>query len=409
MTNKKDTADELIVIGDGQTIQGNVENEMEGFGVTGMPFDPEKIDVKTKSLTLDSLMKRLKHNEIELAPDFQRRAGLWSDEKKSRLIESILLRIPVPVFYFAEQSIEDYWLIVDGLQRLSTLKEFIDEDKPLVLRNLEYLSELENKTWHDLPRLYKRRFEEYEITVHIIQPVVDNKVMTSIFRRINTGGLPLSDQEIRHALFQGNGTTWLEKLAKTPQFLVSTNGKIDDKRMEDRECILRYFAFQSYGWEKYRLTKDSRDYHSLGTFLDLAMERLNSASAQDLNLWEQDFVKASTAASEILGKYAFRKIYRNGSILRRGPINKALYEAWMTALTELTDSQISYLIDYKDQVIEKFEQELQANHATESSEENLNELANSIDLMTSISANTGDTLRVHARHRIIRNVLRSCL
>ncbi|WP_185633833.1 DUF262 domain-containing protein [Burkholderia sp. Bp9012] len=395
---------DLLLVEGGQTT--SVEEENAGAGVPHVPFDPEKLDVKTKPLTLDSLVKRLTHNEIELSPDFQRRAHLWTNERKSRLIESILLRIPLPVFYFAAKD-ADHWLVVDGLQRLSSIQQFVlNKSDPLVLSGLEYLTDLEGKKWSDLPRSYVRRFEEYEITVHIIQPVHDKTVMTSIFRRINTGGLPLSDQEIRHALFQGPGSEWLGRIVEHPMFKASTEGKIDDSRMEARECILRYLAFYTYGWENYSLSREDAGYNTLGSFLDRAMERLNLASDQDRDKWEDDFIRASTAAKNILGRYAFRKVYATDSGIRRGPINKALYEAWMVSLTDLTEKQIQRLVTSKGRVLETFERVLHA----QSTEENRSSGSGApVTLMSAISATTGDTARVHCRHRVIREILKECL
>lgn len=406
MSQEEDNVPDLITVESGQTVASDVEEEQAGTGVPGMPFDPEKIDVKTKPLTLDSLVKRLMHKEIDLSPDFQRRANLWTDIKKSRLIESILLRIPLPVFYFADQG-NDAWLVIDGLQRLSSIRQFVlDKEEPLRLTGLEYLTDLENKTWDQLPRNYVRRFEEHEITIHIIQPVVDKTVMTSIFRRINTGGLPLSDQEIRHALFQGKGTDWLAKLSSDKTFLDSTERKINDSRMEARECILRFYAFYSFGPDRYSLTKESTSYYSLGTFLDRAMERLNAASDSDLENWEQIFVNASDAARRVLGRYAFRKVYRTESGLRRGPINKALYEAWMVALADLNSEEINVLTQKKDDLLALFEKALHPDDSHESSDISTSK---NLDLMLAVSANTGDTARVHFRHRTIKSLIQKCL
>lgn len=82
------------------------------------PFDPTLIRVETKPLSMDLLISRIKNKEIDLMPDFQRKAGIWSDAAQSRLIESMLIRIPLPAFYM-DASDEDEWLVVDGLQRLT--------------------------------------------------------------------------------------------------------------------------------------------------------------------------------------------------------------------------------------------------------------------------------------------------
>ena len=106
----------------------NIENEnilMED------PFNPQDIDIKTKPMSLDNIIKRLREEEIDLAPDFQRQGNLWPTEKQSQLIESILIKLPLPAFYF-DGSDDNKWLVVDGLQRLSAIKNFV-VDKTMAL------------------------------------------------------------------------------------------------------------------------------------------------------------------------------------------------------------------------------------------------------------------------------------
>ena len=112
------------------------------------------------------MLRRINEKALDLAPDFQRHADLWKDDVKSRLIESIIIRIPLPAFYI-DGTNEESWLVVDGLQRLSALRQFISDksDKRLKLTGLEYLNELEGKTYEDLDRKYQRRIEETQVTL----------------------------------------------------------------------------------------------------------------------------------------------------------------------------------------------------------------------------------------------------
>jgi uncharacterized protein with ParB-like and HNH nuclease domain len=138
---------------------------------------------------------------------------------------------------------DDRWLVVDGLQRLSTLDRFYNKNE-LRLRNLEFLRELEGKTFDELPRRFQRQIEDKtRLNIYIIQPDTPSRVKFTIFYRINTGGLFLTAQEIRHALFQGESTKLLQELASTPEFKNATTNSIRSKRMDDREAILRFLAF----------------------------------------------------------------------------------------------------------------------------------------------------------------------
>lgn len=126
------------------------------------PFDPELIRVETRPMTIDLLLRRISYEELDLTPDFQRKDGIWNPRTKSRLIESILIRIPLPAFYM-DATDEDKWVVIDGLQRLTTLKMFVN-DQSLKLSDLEFLTHLEGKTFNDLPRNLQRRINETQVT-----------------------------------------------------------------------------------------------------------------------------------------------------------------------------------------------------------------------------------------------------
>jgi len=319
-------------------------NDDEGINE---PFDPMKIRVDTRKITIDLVLKRIEYDELDLAPDFQRQAGIWTNDAKSRLIESILIRIPLPAFYI-DATNDDKWLVIDGLQRLTALKQFIF-DKTLTLTGLQYLTELENKKYDELPRKYQRRILETELTLSTIETGTPPAVKYNIFRRINTGGLPLSPQEIRHALNQGIATKFLTRLAHFPEFTKVTNfdKSKKTKRMIDREFILGFLAYSIFGYQKYS-EFDSRD----DFFVETMIEINKKSSESDLNNLEHKFKKAMIAAYEIFGDDAFRKIAKKTS--RRSPINQALFEAWSVTLSQLNDSELELLKQRKDDLITKF-------------------------------------------------------
>ena len=121
------------------------------------PFDPEKIKIRTVNIVVEQLVSRIRYEEIDLAPDFQRLRGIWKEERKSRLIESLLLRIPIPLFYVAADKSET-WSVVDGIQRMSTIYDYVDGHFPL--SQLEYLSWLDGRKHDNLPRPMQRRISE---------------------------------------------------------------------------------------------------------------------------------------------------------------------------------------------------------------------------------------------------------
>ena len=142
----------IEVVDDGSEI----ENEDLSLPVPEIrPFDPSKIDIDMKTMELSSIIERLEYNEINMNTDFQRKSGLWTKIQKSQLIESLLLRIPIPAFYF-DGGIKDNWLIIDGLQRITALKEFV-VDGTLELSGLEFFHDLEGMKYAELPRTFIRR------------------------------------------------------------------------------------------------------------------------------------------------------------------------------------------------------------------------------------------------------------
>lgn len=346
------------------------EDEKKGDAVIVHPFDPTKIDIRPQPLTILSLIKRLESEpmRIKLDTEFQRKANLWTIVAQSRLIESLLVRIPLPAFYFDATS--DTWLIVDGLQRISALKNFIIE-KNFKLTGLEYLKDFNDKGWADLPDYLRTRVEETAITAYIINPGTPKEVKFNIFKRINTGGLVLSAQEIRHALNQGAASKLVADLASYPEFLKAMGGSVPSDRMEDRDYTTRFLAFY-LNWKNYQ--------PDLESFLNNGMATANTKSEAELEAIKLVFKKAMKAAFDIFDRYAFRKKYEPEE--RRKPINKALFECISVSLANISEDNIKLLVQRKYEVDRRLM--LLCNDDRE--------------FYLSISSSTGDTLSVNRRH-----------
>ena len=317
----------------------NIENEnilMED------PFNPQDIDIKTKPMSLDNIIKRLREEEIDLAPDFQRQGNLWPTEKQSQLIESILIKLPLPAFYF-DGSDDNKWLVVDGLQRLSAIKNFV-VDKTMALSGLEFLKKLEGFKFEDLPRAYQRQIEEAEIMAYIINPGPPEDVKFNIFKRINTGGLVLAAQEIRHALNQGVPAKFVAELANLHEFKQATGWVIATDRMLDREFVTRFIAFYINSPADYK--------PDLDTFMSKSMGQLKYKTEEELASIKTNFIEAMKLASAIFSRLAFRKVY--DITARRKPINKALFEVWSVELAKLTNKEKELALNRKQEILDGF-------------------------------------------------------
>jgi hypothetical protein len=321
-----------------------IEKEIPEELNIAVPFDPDQIEVTTKTMTIDLILSRIASGAIDLQPDFQRRWGIWSTRRQSRLIESLLLRIPLPTFYAAEDASEN-WEVVDGIQRLSTVARFIQpellQDEGFALEGLEYLHEFEDKHYNGLSLRLQRRLRETELVVHLIRHGTPLDVKFNIFARINTGGMALTAQELRHAIIPGNARTILEQWARSSEFKQATADSIRDERMEDRELVLRFIAFWITAYEEYR-DKD------LDSFLAETMKRLNVLPEDEVQTIRDRFNRAMTAAYELFGTDAFRKRYRADG--KRSLINKALFETFSVNLAKLSDQEIVRLVQNGDQL-----------------------------------------------------------
>ena len=309
------------------------------------PYDPDKIRVDTKSFSLHQIYDMISRGDINLTPDFQRNL-VWDSQRKSRLIESILMRIPLPMFYFAQDD-EGRISVVDGLQRLSTIRDFMDNE--FQLRKLEYLSEKCNGkvyTHKDSAKAidakYYRWFNMTQITVNVIDPSSPFKLKYDIFRRINTGGQPLNAQEIRNCLSSDELRNALREMANLTSFKEATGYSIKDVRMEAQELALRFIMFH----RKYTQDKTLSNYTgNIEAELNTLTETLSKDKKFDYSYYINLFDSAMQNAHYLFGRYSFRKckIEHISSNAYRQLINKALFVSWGVLLSKYNPDRLKDL------------------------------------------------------------------
>lgn len=342
------------------------------------PFSTKDIKIIAAPILLPSLINRLKYDEIGV-PEFQRNGDLWTPTVMSRLIESILLKLPLPVFYF-DVSDPDKWQVVDGLQRLSTIKSFF-VDKNLKLKKLQFLSKLEGNRCDDLERGFQRTIDETSFLTYQIEAQTPKAVRYSIFNRINTEATPLNAQEIRQALNQGAGLVFLKEICDHEVFKNVVG--VDSKRMLDRELVLRFIAFQLSDYQEFNLMRE---------FLDNAMEKLSTQTPEQLRHLKHQFIEVLQFSETILGEgHRFRRSIIAGTKGTKR-LNQSLFDVITVCFSEIKDKE--RLINKRQMFMTEFKALLD------------NEKG---EFFKSITSGTSSKTAIETRFRIMRQLIKELL
>ena len=278
--------------------------------------------------TAETIVNQIKKGRIELNPKFQRREA-WDDKRKSIFIESLICGFPIPQIILAEgKTKNDPYIVIDGKQRLLSLRRFFsnDEDvdfKPLKLRGLNVLSQLNNKTYLEIinnPQIggLVSQVENQPIRTIIIRNWPDEEFLYTVFLRLNTGSLPLSTQELRQALHPGGFLDFCDEYStQSKQIHKILNISKADYRMRDIELVVRFFAFK-YFIDGYQ--------GNLKLFLDTSVNKLNQQ-------WQDksgEFIRVANQldysielVNDIFGENSFKK-YKNGTFDSR--FNRAIFD-----------------------------------------------------------------------------------
>ncbi len=338
------------------------------------PWDPEKIRVHTKHYSLRQVVDMVSDGDIDLAPDFQRQY-VWKPRQRSGLIESLLLGIPLPSFYFNEDD-TGRLQVVDGVQRLTTISQYVT-NPAVKLGDVTYLHDLEGQGFDELAPLFRRRLSSAQFVAHVIDPQTPYRVKFDIFRRINTGGAPLSAQEIRHCMSRTRSREFLKDLASHGSFVTATGGSLENHpRMADREVALRFVAFRLYGSREYA------QHASFDEFLGFVTRKIDDASTdRELDHLRSDFVRGMANCHLVFGEHAFRKWPWEAT--RKSPINRALFESWGTVLA-----------DYEESAVRRASGDL-VHRAREM-------MTSDPEFVASISSSTGDVRNVRIRFDKVR-------
>lgn len=287
--------------------------------------------VEQKSIR--ELEELYRDGDLDIQPYFQRRP-VWDGGKRSRLIESVFLDVPIPMFYFAERE-DEKLEVIDGQQRLRALFDFLNNK--FTLRALDAKKDLTNKRFKNLEKMLQRKLKIASLPVVIVKKESDLDVKFDIFKRLNTGAVQLNDQELRNCIYRGLYNDFINKMAQNKRLFALLGIERPDPRMRDVEFVLRFFAFFNQTYLKYDT--------SMKRFLNREMENHKSFSESEKGRLKNIFEDALDITETVFGNKAFRKFYMGSEEDPNGnwemkKVNKSLFDVVMWGFTRYKKNQV---------------------------------------------------------------------
>lgn len=287
---------------------------------------------------IGALYTRFEAGDLVLDPLFQRRK-VWEDSRSSRLIESLILEVPLPVFYLAEGN-DGKEEVIDGQQRLTAFFRFMHNDYSL--KGLKALSKLNGKFFKDLDKPTQKLIREGSVRTILFKKESDDNLRFEIFERLNTGAVPLNQQELRNCVYRGPYNQLLISLAADKDYLWLMGLEGPEKRMKDVEYVLRFAAFHHATYLKYK--------PPMARFLNEDMRKFQKASDQEQEELRSAFKTAVTLVRSLMGQHAFRRFYRGTDKDRGGywepkQFNASLYDILMWSFAGKDKNQVMANLD----------------------------------------------------------------
>lgn len=318
-----------------------IELESEGDQAEALAADrgeERKIFTSSSDPTIKDLHDRYKDGELSLQPDFQRQF-VWDATRSSRLIESVLLGVPLPIIYLAEEP-NGNESVIDGQQRLTSFFEFLDGT--MKLSGLRVRETLNGMKFSQLPKEAQSIIKKTSLRAITIKRESDKDLKFEIFERLNSGSVALNDQELRNCIYRGPYIKLLKELSEDSDFRKLLNFSGPDKRMRDVELTLRFAAFYQTTYLNYS--------PPMKTFMNSNMEKHQYLSLNDQDDVRQAFKKSCQLVFSLLGEHAFKRFYRGSGDNVNGrwepkKINSSLYDVLMFGFTAYEKPQIYSRLD----------------------------------------------------------------
>jgi hypothetical protein len=301
-------------------------------------LERRKIFTDKSDPPIGALHMRFKSGDLVLDPLFQRRE-VWEDARSAKLIESLMLEVPLPMFYLAEGS-DGKEEVIDGQQRLKACFRFLDNEYPL--KGLRALPDLNGKHFRDLDKPMQKLVRDSAIRTIVFKKESDDNLRFEIFERLNTGAVPLNRQELRNCVYRGPYNKLLTSMAADPDYMWLMGLKAPEKRMRDVEYVLRFSAFHHSTYLKYK--------PPIARFLDEDMRKHQQATKEQQEELRTAFKTAVTLVRSLLGANAFRRFYRGSEGDRNGrwepkKFNASLYDVLMVSFADKDKNQVMANLD----------------------------------------------------------------
>jgi len=260
----------------------------------------DALRISKSDFTVSSIIDKINRGKVDLRPSYQREY-VWTVRTASKLIESLLLNIPVPTMFFHEVK-SGKLEVVDGKQRLTSIWSFVQNEFPggqaFKLSGLEVYHELNGKTFDELNETFQEIIFDYPLNVHTISKTSQPDFVFEVFERLNMGATQLNEQELRNCIYQGAYTDLLEELTLNESFLFANRSKMPHLRMRDRELILRFFTMQR--------TTPSGFYLPAKSWLNEEMRENKDLLPKEATEMTELFEKTLKLSVDIFGDCAFR-------------------------------------------------------------------------------------------------------
>jgi len=280
-----------------------IPDDVEDDTPLDIPQERRRVKTDKQDLPVETLTGWVRRGKLNLQPEFQR-FYIWNASKASRLIESLLLEIPIPVVYVAEEA-DGTYSVVDGQQRLTSLSAFVDgvfpesDGKVFKLTGLRVLKELNGTEFRKLEQRFQEKVLSTPIRMIVIEKDSDPDVKFEVFERLNLGAVALNDMELRNCVCRGSYNQLLRELVENEHLLKVLRQESPHPRMMDRQLILRFLAM----WRKTHLKFKS----PMKQFMNQEMEAYKHAAPEQIDEMRKVFLKSIEMANTVFGANAFRR------------------------------------------------------------------------------------------------------